>query len=72
MRKRDEIEKGCLSRVPDDEPVFVLRARDRLAPDLLRAWAARALDLDVDQAKVEEVYALALQMEGWPGRRWPT
>lgn len=25
--------------IPDDEPVFVLRAKDRSAPDLVRLWA---------------------------------
>lgn len=41
MRKRDELANpnSCLNRAADDEPVFVLRANDRVAPSTIRAWA---------------------------------
>ena len=28
--------------IPEDEPVFLLRAQDKVAPDIVRKWAARA------------------------------
>lgn len=28
-----------LNKIPDDEPVFLLRAKDQLAPALLKIWA---------------------------------
>lgn len=28
-------------KIPEDEPVFLLRGQDKLAPDLLMIWAAR-------------------------------
>ncbi len=28
--------------IPDDEPVFLLRGQDRLAPDLVEIWARSA------------------------------
>lgn len=31
--------EGCLGKAADDEPVFVLRARDIYAPSAVRAWA---------------------------------
>lgn len=31
--------KGCLGKAADDEPVFILRAHDRLAPEIVEAWA---------------------------------
>jgi hypothetical protein len=32
-------QKSCLNKAHDDEPVFVLRANDELAPGLVRQWA---------------------------------
>lgn len=31
--------KSCLNSARDDEPIFVLRANDELAPQFLRQWA---------------------------------
>jgi len=41
MIKRDEITNpdSCLNRAADDEPIFVLRAHDKTAPHVVRAWA---------------------------------
>ena len=41
MRKRDEISdlSSCLNKAHEDEPVFVLRANDPLAHDLVETWA---------------------------------
>jgi len=43
--------EGCLGRAADDEPVFVLRAHDRIAPAIVRQWAekARGLGAHVDK-----------------------
>jgi hypothetical protein len=32
---------SCLTSAADDEPLFVLRANDELAPDVVRSWANR-------------------------------
>jgi len=39
--KQENVEnvKSCWSRAEDDEPVFVLKATDASAPDLVRRWA---------------------------------
>ena len=71
MLKRDELISGCLSRAADDEPVFVLRGQDKLAPGLIRQWAAQAHALGMKQSKVGEALKLADQMEAWPQRRLP-
>jgi hypothetical protein len=41
MIKREEIANpdSCLNRAEDDEPIFVLRAHDKTAPSVIRAWA---------------------------------
>ena len=41
MRKSQELAFGtsCLNKAADDEPLFVLRANDELAPDAVEKWA---------------------------------
>jgi hypothetical protein len=56
---------GCLAKVADDEPIFVLRAQDRLAPGLIRRWADLAETYGCPAGKVKEARELALQMEEW-------
>jgi hypothetical protein len=62
---------SCLTSAADDEPVFVLRANDELAPQIVRCWAERYLtqkfhDISPRQIdKVKEAYFLAKQMEEW-------
>lgn len=79
--KREEINVGgCLHAAAEDEPLFVLRAQDRMAPALVRLWAAM-LDVmnshdneteatyksmvAVQLAKSEEARGLAERMEAW-------
>lgn len=72
---------ACLAKVADDEPIFVLRAQDRLAPRAIREWADRAIEQyfiqrgsdnsKVDPAfhrKITEARALADAMEAWQQR----
>lgn len=67
MKKVDEISNptSCLNKASDDEPLFVLRAHDRLAPATVRDWAHRAKGLGVRQEKVNDAMEAALQMEIW-------
>ncbi len=34
--------EGCLGKAADDEPIFILRGQDLLAPSPVILWAARA------------------------------
>ncbi len=68
MEKRDELKDGTITRVADDEPVFVLRAKDRLAPDVVRTWAVRAERAGVNRTKVDEALSLAVAMKRWQMR----
>jgi hypothetical protein len=67
MLKKDELSSpsSCINKAADDEPVFVLRAQDAIAPDVVRLWAGRAWQAGVPQAKVNEAYDLASQMQAW-------
>lgn len=76
MIKRREIavHESCLNRSHDDEPLFVLRANDSIAPDIVRAWVRRygsrkraehgALTAE-QQAKMAEANQIALDMKKW-------
>lgn len=55
----------CLAKCADDEPIFVLRAQDKLAPSMVRTWAATAAVYKCDPAKVQEAYELADKMDAW-------
>lgn len=48
MQKQHELSNpdSCMSRAKDDEPVFVLLGRDLAAPDTVRYWADRRVELD--------------------------
>lgn len=69
--KSEELKSGCIAKAADDEPVFVLRAQDRLAPALVKAWADLAKEHGCSIIKCQEAYDLAEQMEDWPTRKFP-
>jgi len=52
-------------KIPEDEPVFLLRAQDKTAPDTVEMWAARVAleggDLDI----VDHANAHAQLMREW-------
>jgi hypothetical protein len=62
--------KGCLGKAADREPVFVLRAQDKLAPDVVRVWADNAQAAGAT-AKANGAREVALAMEAWPHRKLP-
>lgn len=72
MRKREELTSpnACMVRAHDDEPTFVLLARDEDAPGTVRDWIARRIrsgkNLPSDgQMKEAEAIAAAMEGEGW-------
>lgn len=68
--KRETVEataqgRGCLGKAADDEPVFVLRAKDKFAPILVDLWAQLAESLGTPGPKTYEAYNLAVSMRNW-------
>jgi hypothetical protein len=61
----------ALTRAGDQEPIFVLRAQDMLAPTLVRQWADEAERNGCPKQKVDEARDLAGAMEQWPSRKFP-
>ena len=52
-------------RAADDEPLFVLRAKDRVAPAAVRDWAERARKVGAPEARWSEAMDCARRMEAW-------
>lgn len=48
--------------IPDDEPVFLLRAKDVVAPDVVHAWANAAAAVGSDPDLVNRVHEFAEEM----------
>ena len=74
MIKRDELKgPSCLTNAADDEPLFVLRANDELAPAIVVSWANRYLAAKGGLGKMSpaqfekwcEAHALAESMLQW-------
>lgn len=72
MRKREELTNpaSCMSRAREGEMTFVLLGRDEAAPDAIRYWAERRVDLGKNQvgdAQLAEAEACARTMEAERG-----
>lgn len=52
-------------KIGRDEPVFLLRAQDALAPDTLRYWAESLAAAGGDVRTVQRVRAWADKMDAW-------
>lgn len=55
--------------IPEDEPIFVLRGQDKLAPTAVRLYAD-LLELAGCRGQME-VRAFAREMEAWQPRKLP-
>jgi hypothetical protein len=67
----DGLAQTPLARSADDEPVFVLVARDACAPATIRAWVDKVLEvseLTTSDPKIKEALDLANAMEDWQFR----
>lgn len=66
---------NCLAKVDEDEPVFVLRAQDKLAPALVELWASLAFMHGCNGEKLSEANELAQRMRAWQHEtdraKWP-
>lgn len=58
----------CYEKADLDEPIFTLRAKDRLAPIIVRLWAMLADMSGAPKPKTNGAIACAMQMEDWAAR----
>lgn len=63
--------RGCLGKAAAEEPVFILRAQDSLAADLVELWAMRAAAVGCPWDKCREAKELAEEMRRWHTRKNP-
>lgn len=59
----------CYEKADPDEPLFVLLARDPLAPVLVELWATLRAQLAGNPSKVDEARACADAMRRWKVER---
>ena len=65
---------SCLAKALPDEPMFILLARDRCAPDTIRFWADQRSQLGVEQGESQDAEQLlealetAEEMGAWRAR----
>lgn len=59
-----------MNKAADDEPVFVLRANDPLAADVVEYWAFEAALANCHEPeKVAEAERLAVKMRAWRDKK---
>lgn len=57
--------------IPEDEPVFFLRAQDLAAAATVRFWAANAEAYGTAPEMIQNAYDQAARMEAWPTKKVP-
>ena len=62
---------ACYDKAGTDEPLFVLRAQDRLAAFIVRLWAFLAECGGTQAEVVSEALKCADEMESWPFHKHP-
>lgn len=55
----------CYTNAEADEPMFILLARDKHAPQLVRGWAHLRKLAGEESAKIAEAEACADAMQAW-------
>ncbi len=54
-----------LDKIDEDEPIFVLRAQDQVAPQIVELYALNLTMLHVDPEKVRSARKVATDMRLW-------
>jgi hypothetical protein len=67
--KRNPGKFDCYDAAGEDEPMFVLLARDPLAPILVEAWASLREHAAGNPLKVAEARDCAKAMRTWKAKR---
>lgn len=64
---------SCLNKADADEPVFILRAKDPVAPMVVRLWASLSQQLQAhEKHKASGAYLVATEMEAWAEKQYGT
>lgn len=71
LQPHTKFTSAVLNSAERNEPIFVLRAQDKLAAATVRDWCDRAHNAGVNREKIIEARAIADLMEAWPNRKKP-
>jgi len=63
-----KIKNGSL---PEEEPLFTLRAQDELASAVVRFWCSLAATAGAPKDKINAALDLATAMDEWPTKQTP-
>jgi hypothetical protein len=66
-----KLDSTCLQNTADNEPIFVLRAQDKLAAATIGHWCGLAMQHGVPIEKIEKAMVLAGEMTKWQNRKIP-
>ena len=58
-------------QIPDNEPVFLIRAQDALSGPIVRDYAIMYLSVTNDRPGFNRIISVAEQMDGWPTKKVP-
>lgn len=65
------VTNGTRRIIPENEPVFLLRARDKFAAGVVRHWAAVAQMGGVREEQIQIARRHADKMDAWPAKQIP-
>jgi Ser/Thr protein kinase RdoA (MazF antagonist) len=71
VREQTARGEGALGKAESGEPVFVLRAQDQHAADLVEKWAIWVSLTEQGQAKAQEARVISELMRRWPIHKPP-
>lgn len=57
----------CYDKAAEDEPLFVIRAQSKNAPEYVLMWANQARVMGVNEEKVAGALQVAKDMKEWQG-----
>jgi hypothetical protein len=63
--------EGVLGKAPPDEPIFILRAQDSLAADMVEKWIIHARAAGCSKKKILDAMNIVEEMRRWPTRKNP-
>lgn len=71
LYSRSDYDSGeAQKKIPEKEPVFLLRAGDQLAAGAVKAYA-KAVETHVGAEAAKSIFAWVKKMEEWPDSKMP-
>lgn len=62
---------AALEKIPDDEPLFLVRGQDILSVQVVLQWIHSAMCAGVEGGKIQDAFLCAAAMAKWPSKKTP-